>query len=94
MNGSEVTTVVSLAMVQDHGHCPVPCFGDGDPIIAEGDRDDRRNLQLSMMFGPHVLLALKPLNVEDQAIWGSIQVLTFFFVCPLVDQFIKGDLGF
>ena len=94
MDGSEVTTVVSLAMVQDHGHCPVSCFGDRDPVIGEGDVDDRRDLHRSVMFGSDVLLTLKPLNVEDQAVWGSIQILPFFFIGPLIDHLIQNDSGF
>ena len=46
------------------------------------------------MFGSDVLLTLKPLDVENQAVWGSIQILSFFFIGPLVDQLIKGDFGF
>ena len=46
------------------------------------------------MLGPHVLLTMKTLYVEDQAIGGSIQVLPFFFIGPLSDKFIESDFCF
>ena len=91
MDGCEVPTVMVLSVMQDHGNSPVTSFGYGDPIIGVGHSDDRRDFQLSVVLGPLILKALESLNVEDQTIRSSIQILTFFFIGPLIDQFSQGD---
>ena len=62
-----------------------------DAILREGDGDGRRKFQWTVVFGPLALNQQGALDVDDEASWCAVQILSPFFFCPKVDDVIQGD---